>query len=404
MQIQLRHYPGLMLVVLPVSTGCVAPAPETPRFACASLTSAGGEGSFAVIAADLDGDGRLDLVVSQSDAGSVASFRNRGAGRMESAGRWPVGRVPRGLAAADFDGDGRLDVAVANASSHDITVLRGRGDGTLVPIDSPSKAGWAPFQLLAEDLDGDPHVDLIVVDESNWSDASRRGTVSLLRGNGDGTFRRTATLTAGIHPAYAVLVDLDRDGRQDLIVANWNAASLSVFRRTGPGSFAEATEVPVPDAAPTYGMAVADFDTDGHADLAVADVSGQLHLMRGDGSGGVRFWRSVAMAGAGTRDVVATDLDGDGRVDLVTADQHSHSLSMLLGRGAGEFSAPIALQVGRRPRSLTAADIDGDGMVDLIVANQGDDSVSVLRQTKGDAVDCHRERSRQAHADGPRSH
>jgi len=366
-------------------------SPRTPSFACQVLTAPKGQGSFSVVAADLDGDKRLDLIASHSNAGTVSSFLNRGSRQFSFVGQWPVGRVPRGLGVADFDADGHLDVVVANASSHDLVVLRGNGEGLLAP-GAPITAGWAPFQVVVTQLSEgqDAPVDLIVVDESNWPDASRRGTVTLLRGQGDATFTAGDRMIAGSYPSNAVLIDLDSDGALDLVVSNWHSANLSLFRRTSAGEFAPAVTVEVPKAGPIYGMATGDVDGDGIADIAATDLSGHVHLLRGDGRGGLRFVRSVGTAGAGTRDVVLADINGDQLLDLVTADQHAHAVSLLLGRGGGAFGKPLRMGVGSRPRSVAVADLDEDGRPDIIVANQGSDTLSILFQTEGPSVLCPR--------------
>lgn len=357
------------------------------HFACETVRSANGEGTFAVAAVDLDGDGQLDLVASHSGSGTVSSHLNRGDRAFEPAGSWVVGRVPRGLAVADFDGDGHVDVAVANASSHDVVVLRGDGQGTLT-AGRPIRAGWAPFHVRIADLDGDAHPDMIVVDESNWSDPTRRGTISLLRGRGDATFEAFGRLNAGVYPANAGWVRRNAGREPDLVVTHWSSGNLMLFRRDATRGFADGVDVVVPDSGPSYGLAVADLDGDGSPDIAITDLSGDVHLLRGDSAGVLAFWKSLETGAAGTRDVVAVDIDGDGVIDLVTANQHSHTVTLIRGLGKGEFAAPTAIGVGERPRSVTVADLDGDGKLDLVVANQGDGALSLLFQTTGSAVPC----------------
>ena len=272
-------------------------------------------------------------------------------------GEFATGKFPRSLAAADLDGDGDLDLAAANDLSHDVSILLNNGDASFAAAVSYA-VGGNPNSVTAGDLDGDGDLDLAV---ANWSSDN----VSVLLNNGDGSFAPATNFAVGSRPRYATAADLDGDGDLDLAVANQNSDNVSVLLNDGSGSFALAVNFEA--GGFPQSVAAADLDGDGDFDLAVANrLSDNVSVLlnKGDGS----FAAAVNFdAGDLPRSVTVGDFDGDGDVDLAVANLNSSDVSVLLNNGAASFAAAVNYAVGGNPDFVTAADLDRDGDLDLIV-------------------------------------
>ena len=240
--------------------------------------------------------------------------------------KWPVGSRPESVIAGDFNGDGKTDLATANESSNDVSVLLGNGDGSFA--------------------------------------AQRRFTVYSL-------------------PRSVIAGDFNGDGKTDLATANGNANDVSVLLGNGDGTFAAPRRFAV-DSSPWLVVA-GDFNGDGKTDLATANgsSSNDVTVLLGDGEGSFAAQRRF-MVGSSPSSVIAGDFNGDGKTDLATANGSSNDVSVLLGDGEGSFAAPRRFTVGSNPRSVIAGDFNGDGNTDLATANWGSSDVSVLLNLGGE--------------------
>jgi hypothetical protein len=216
----------------------------------------------AVVAADLRGNGRQDLVVADAPPGvpgTVNILLGNGDGTFQSPISYGVGIQPASVAVGDFDGDGTLDIAVANQGSNTVSILQGNGDGTFRPPVSYAVIS-GPDSLVAGDFRGNGILDLAVaVYNSN--------TVSVLLGNGDGTFQAATSYAVGSNPVSLAEGDFDGDGTPDLVVLNKGSNSVSVLLDNGDGTFQPATNYSV--GAFPGSVVVGDFNGDGVPDLAV---------------------------------------------------------------------------------------------------------------------------------------
>jgi acetyl esterase/lipase len=299
---------------------------------------------------------------------------NNGHHNRELAFREPVevaaGTNPKSVTAADFDGDHRLDVAVANNGSNNVSILRGDGHGSFTPAPTLA-AGTAPFFITHADLNHDGTEDLLT---------TGGGKVSVLLGQGDGTFAPAASFTVGADPRSVVVADFNGDGNADLAVANFGANSVSVLAGHGDGTFAAATTV-LTAVRPTF-VTSGDFDGDGRPDLAVAVVGtnalgpGSESILLGNGDGSFRAGQQLTV-GVFPWDSVGGDFNGDGRADLAVGDFNSDEVSILLGTGAGQFAVAHTYAVSANPFSLATGDFNGDGVTDIVAAS-GYAVVSVL--------------------------
>ena len=279
-----------------------------------------------------------------------------------------TGSGPFAVAVGDFNGDGRADLAVANNGSNSVTILLGNGGGTFVVASSPS-TGSSPRAIAVGDFNGDGRLDLAVANQFS-------NTVSILLGNGDGTFFATASPGTGSQPRAIAVGDFNKDGRADLAVANIGSNAVSILLGNGDGTFVLAA-LPSTGVSP-WSVAIGDFNSDGNADLAVANAgSNSVSILLGHGNGTFTATTSPN-TGTNPQSVVVGDFNGDGLPDLAVANAGSNSVSILLGIGNGTFSATSSPGTGTQPVSMAVGDFNGDGRTDLAVANSGSSSASIL--------------------------
>jgi hypothetical protein len=284
------------------------------------------------------------------------------------------------VAVGDFNGDGTLDLAVANDNG--VSVLLGNGDGTFQPAVNYA-AGVGPSSVAVGDFNGDGTLDLAVANDVS------NGTVSVLLGNGDGSFGAATSYAAGSYPRSVAVGDFNRDGIPDLVVAN---GGVSVLLGNGDASF----EAPVSYFAGvnSVSVAVADLNGDGILDLAVANAGsypyypdGSVGVLLGNGDG--NFQAAVTYyAGYSPNSVAVGDFNGDGVPDLAvtgyysTFDYFYPSIDVLLGTGTGAFvlSHEYGPLIPHGPDAVAVADVNGDGIPDLVTGNytQSRDGVDVF--------------------------
>src|SRR5438874_388556 len=220
-----------------------------------------------------------------------------------------VGRRPKSVVAADVNGDGRVDLISANSADSTLSVLTKNGGGSFVLASSPG-VGSGPISVAAADVNGDGSMDLI----SANLDAS---TLSVLTNNGVGRFVLAFSLDVGSGPESVAAADVNGDGRVDLISANSADSTLSVLTNNGVGGFVLAFTPDVGDGPRS--VAAADVNGDGRVDLISANYyANTLSVLINNGPGGFVLASSPSV-GIGPAAVAAADVNGDGRVDLISA-------------------------------------------------------------------------------------
>ncbi|HEV7219537.1 MAG TPA: FG-GAP-like repeat-containing protein, partial [Terriglobales bacterium] len=351
--------------------------------------SSGGIESLAATVGDFNNDGIQDLAVLNSCAssactnGSVSVLLGKGDGTFRSPLNSSAGGYQSiGIAMGDFNGDYIPDLVIANncadsscASGGTVTVLIGKGDGTFKPPVSYASAGQGAFSIVVGDFNRDGIPDLAVVNNCASTGCSSGGTVGILLGKGDGTFKPAVTYSSGGQGAYSLATaDFNNDGIADLAVVNncanstcSNGGAVGVLLGNGDGTF-QAPIVSSSGGLFAYSLAIADFNQDWHPDLAVSNEyggtsnGGTLSVLLGNGDGTFQAAANYDSDGTNPFSVVAADFHIFGSTDLAVANSclpafncAEGAITILSGNGDGTFGSPAsyaALPAGSQSGTL----------------------------------------------------
>jgi hypothetical protein len=376
-------------------TSLAASECTTPRFALAPgspFAVGGSPGSVAV--GDFNRDGKLDLAVANYSSDNVTIRLGDGAGGFPTATGSTVGagNGPTAVAVGDFNNDGKQDLAVTNLLSHNMTIRLGNGAGGFPDANASTVSTHVgPSSVAVGDFNQDGNQDLALAHFGESIVNIAGGVVSIRLGNGTGGFpaANASTVGAGQRPSSIAVGDFNRDGKQDLVITNIYSDDFNytatIRLGDGAGGFPDTMSSAVRTGGGPSSVAVGDFDRDGKQDLAVANFySDNVMIRLGNGAGGFPDSR-VSTVGAGDepQHVAIGDFNRDGKPDLAVANSLSNNVMVRFGDGAGGFPASMALMVGvgNRPRSLAIGDFNRDGKPDLVVPNGSAGNVMILLNT-----------------------
>jgi hypothetical protein len=383
-----------------LATGTLGAPTFTQQFAQPNPPINTGNEPAAAGVGDFNGDGKLDLAIMNADDNAIAILIGNGDGTFTNSGTITgVGTTPCSsnnvpsncsIAVGDFNHDGKPDLVETSDFDNAVYIYLGNGDGTFTPAPgSPVTVGNFPVAVRTGDFNLDGLLDLVVANAGD-------NTLSILLGNGDGTFTEASgsPVAVGDFPFFLAVADFNGDGRVDVAVTNDDDSTVSVLLSNGDGTFVNAPGSPVYSG--NYSpcpIIAADFNGDGIVDLAVANFtpdSGQtvsnvvILLGQGDGSF-VNAPGSPILVGLYPFAMVAADFNQDGNTDLAVDNYGdinnptTQSLTLLLGDGKGGFSASgPPTQLGDSPQDLAPGDFNGDGTTDLAVPNLADFTTSIL--------------------------
>jgi hypothetical protein len=359
--------------------------------------------NYSVASADINKDGKLDLVVSDPLLGGISILWGNGNSTFTKganvAGGVPGSRSPRSISFGDINADGNLDLVLAGGGDG---IVYNQGDGTFSfrPVLQGSTAA------ATGDFDGDGIDDLVVLQHGLEFSFSKAPIIRLdgggnsivvddfnldgnldvavgdtsfryYFGNGDGTFSAPIELYQGRGSNNASMIsgDFNNDNLPDLVIPM--RSEINILPNQFPNqTFTQMGTLAVGNqpSAITSG----DFNGDGLKDLAVASESGNyISVLLGRGRG---YFQNAVQYAVGTRPlaIATADLNQDGNLDLLVANADSNTVSILLGNQDGTFQTAIAYQVGLTPSGIQVADLNGDGKPDIITTDAGSNQVSVL--------------------------
>lgn len=274
--------------------------------------------------------------------------------------------APTSVAGGDLNGDGHPDLVITRVGSGAVSVLLGNGKGSF-SAGLGYAAGTTVSNALVADFNGDGKLDVAVTDSST-------GSIDVLFGNGDGTLGAPVVYAALKNPVALAAGRFTGSGKIDLAVAS--STGVAVLLNDGTGKFSSPAAVPFTGAP--LSLAAADLKGAGHDDLILTSQDGSLTVFLGDGTGRFTAQAPVPVAASPLSSVVAGDFNADGKVDLAVAQGNSNLVSVLLGKGDGSFQSGTPYVVGNGPARIIAADLTGSGATDLVSLNQLSNTFSVL--------------------------
>jgi hypothetical protein len=363
-------------------TGANVPGVTSTNFPTTNFTV--GNAPAFVASSSLRNNSTDDLIVANSMDNTISVLLGNGDGTFTPATppTFPTGTDPVWIATGDFNNDTLPDLAIADKGSNTVSILLGNGAGTFT-AGTPVVTGNSPVSVVAanfhDSVPGSP-LDIAVANQAD-------NTVLVFQGKGDGTFPTSLTspisptvlqLPAGFEPAALAAADFDKDGHIDLVVADHGNNTVSIFLGNGDGTFQ--TRVDYPTGRSPVWVSTGDFDGDSILDLAVANQSDNtvsILLGKGDGTF-VPATNPAVPAGGAPTSIAVGDYNVDGRLDLAVTDQTDNAVSVLLNLGGGLFGPNFELPVGTAPASIVSADFNGDGRPDVATANSGSSNVSVI--------------------------
>ncbi|GGL43529.1 FG-GAP repeat domain-containing protein [Planomonospora parontospora] len=372
---------GTLVLASGAAAGVAAPAHAAAPVLCpvgftSPVDHATGTGPLSLATADLNGDGRTDIVTANANEDSVSVLLGDGDGTFQPAADTTVAPGPRHVVTHDFNADGHTDLAVTDGYAARVHTLLGNGDGTFDPAVTLTLSGATSTDITAADVNGDGRTDLAVVVPSTglW----------VMPGNGDGTFG-PAVNHASTSTQAVVTGDFDTDGRIDLAFAvdgsMGGSRYVGVRRGVGDGAFHPVVTYYAGGAQYRH-LTMADVDGDGTTDLLAASIYGGVSVLTGVGDGTFQPGPDHVL-GAQPEDVLADDVDGDGDADLLATTRQPGPfdpghLLVLPGNGDGTFASAVTYHPGNAPQQIVTGDFDGDGRKDAAIANISANAVSVL--------------------------
>jgi hypothetical protein len=370
----------------------VPPPPSNSlSFAPIATISSGGTRPGSVALADFNGDGKMDIAVSNFTSNTISVFLNKGDGTFQAPIVSPVQIIALGLgpiAVGDFNQDGKPDLVVGTiAGLQADIVLLGNGDGTfhqLAPI--PNSFGF--FHARVGDLNGDGHLDLVTGDNGN---------ISVFLGHGDGTFSAGTFLpTASFPSSYLGIVvgDFNGDNKLDIVACDTFSGpfgTLVFYAGKGDGTFQSPTAVPLISSFPGS-LASGDFNGDSKRDLLIG-FPGEAFVALGNGDGTFQLRLSSLIPVSGSNSfltsnalyVQAADLNQDGKLDALVADYDGGTLTLVLNGALGKLPPDAGIyQFTLKPglSDIAVGDLNNDGLPDIVVSNALTNEISIALSQK----------------------
>jgi hypothetical protein len=326
-----------------------------------ALKSTVGKGPRSVAVGDFNGDGNLDIVTANQDDLSV--LLGTGKGTFGSANTFTLpnvienqfAQIPLAVAVGDLNHDGKLDLVVAAAAEFFsgstkgyLDVFLGQGDGTfkvgsITPINSSFalalRGFFEPVQIALADFNGDGNLDVVTSNPANSLAFQQGGSpsISVLLGNGDGTFRETSDVNAGVTVVSSVAVgDFNNDHIPDLVVkgSHGGLQGVSVLMGNGDGTFQPPQILTAGRSFNVESLAVGDFNRDGNLDIVTGNFGSTVSVLLGNGNGTFQAPLNFSSGVSDPEALAVADFNRDGFPDLAVTDFISNTVQVLINSGS----------------------------------------------------------------------
>src|SRR5271165_653232 len=333
---------------------------------------------ISIAVADFNGDGNLDIAVANRSSNDISVLLGKGNGTFAKAVNYSAGTGgpdPDSIVAADVNGDGKPDLIVADLGTHSVSVFINTGTGTFSPAVVYS-VGNSPTAVAVADLNGDGFPDIAVTNSAD-------NTVTILTNSGSGTFTATGLYATHATPSDVVIADFNGDGANDLAITNQGSNDVSILLNQGTGTFAAATSYCVANstgicspAAPVSLVAI-DLNGDSVPDLAIAGAGATVSTLLNNGSGVFSF-TSIVATSQQPKSIVAGVFGAGTNPSLVVADGSTNSFEIYTNNNGALSGAPLSYLSGSSPNAIAVGDFNNDKKLDVVVANSADNDVAVI--------------------------
>lgn len=325
--------------------------------------------------ADFDGNGNMDLVtINLNDA---AVFTGNGDGTFNTPQIYIAGRKPTDINAIDINNDGMIDIVVTDTNSSQVLVLLANGDGTFKSPLMQSIAMQSGNLALA-DFNADGFADLILVQPG--ASPSDNTNISSYIGLGNGSFELMQRLPLGNLPKAIAVTDLNVDGIPDAVITDDYSLVDRLFIVQGLGDGTFATGAPYEVGWSPFAIATGDLNGDKFPDVVTANLdSDDVSILLGDGDGTLKP-QSRIYSGGHPSSIAVADMDNDGVLDIVTANNFTSLIAIHLGIGNGTFNRAGYVVMPEKPLKVLISDLNNDDYLDVVTVNGRSENVSVLMQ------------------------
>ena len=352
--------------------GSTSMGSATSAFAAPAVYAGLGNG-VSITTGDFTGSGTLGIAMAELGNNKIQIYNGLGNGGFNPPTTYAGVLGPGGVAVADLKGNGILDLIVPSEtfSTPVVNVMLGNGDGTFgAPVGYSLNGGGGAVAV--GDFNGDGKLDIAVEIQSYYGGPYG---ISILLGNGNGTFGSASTFAAP-QSSWIATGDFNGDGKLDLLSADWVNNTVSIRLGNGNGTFGAPLRYPT-SSYPGF-TAVGDFNGDGKLDFVVDDYWG-ITVWLGNGNGTFQTPVRYAAGGLGEQCVVG-DFNGDGKLDIAVI--NGNIVSVLYGNGDGTFGTPVNYPAGSSPQYAAVGDFNGDGKLDIAVS-QGSGMAVLLGEQIG---------------------